>query len=775
MFNKVESRGFISSVNGGNQFDIEQPTRFLNSVSMSGSVQFGTDIQPEMVYVSLSGSDTTGNGTYLSPYRTLVKAVNVISSSRNYSTAHPYVISLGAGTFTETIPINLPQSVAVIGQGVGMTRLTTNNTGSVFFNLAGLSVLDKMTIFDNASRSNVGARVGAISAVVNPVDPSTGAPKIFATRFFNFDVGVEINDASGSAFVNGALFNDCNSAFKINGNAFLLDVANTTINFSSLSGSGIRVENFAGTATDSSTPVVFARNNHFRYCENAVYTSNTTPANGARIAFLGTHFSSCSNVINLNDSSNLGLVSCQSYNTQNCEFYQGYPNARIKVYNCALEFTKVFIQPTGYENFVGAFPDRTDYDTYVFQGAHPELWLRAARALPTFWRIYSSDVATLQFDVNTHISGRFDTYQNFIALNPSGSMTVTPYLNSNVMNISGSVSMLNQSGIRFYDSGSSRYASFGSPTAYSASHAYVLPLGLPVTTSYLETDASGNLTWTTGTGEVNTASNLGSGYGLYAQKSGVDLQFKSFTANTASLGGLLVLSSSSTEIDVKVRPNSQTVSFFEDWIGSVAAGVLGWTTANNGAGSAASIVANGVDTTNKAIGVVQLATGTNTTGRVSLSQATNAFKVDVFKNISMEWRVNVPVLSTAAQEFGFICGLATATTTLTQSNGLYFLYNRLVYGDVWVVVAANGGIVTATATATAVSTTNFQKLRIDTVDGTSAAFYIDGTLVGTLTTNIPTSTQVGLLTGVFKSAGTTSRNVRVDYMDFMGHISGAGR
>lgn len=344
------------------------------------------------------------------------------------------------------------------------------------------------------------------------------------------------------------------------------------------------------------------------------------------------------------------------------------------------------------------------------------------------------------------------------------------------MSISGSVSMLNQSGIRFYDSGSSKYASIGAPAAYSASHAYILPLGLPATASYLETDASGNLSWASGIGgEVNTASNLGAGFGLYAQKSGVDLQFKSLTANSSSLGSMLVLSSSSTEINVQMRPKAQTVSFYEDWIGSTAAGNLAWLTTVNGAGAAATIVATGVDTTNKAVGVVQLSTGTNASGRATISQSTNAIKVDAFKNTAMEWRSNVPVLSTAAQEFGFFCGLATATTTLAQTNGMYFLYNRLLYGDFWVLVTVNGGVATTTTTAVAVSTTNFQKLRVDTVDGTSAAFYIDGTLVGTHTTNLPISTRVGLVTGVFKSAGTTARTTLVDYMDFMGHISGNGR
>lgn len=55
-----------------------------------------------------------------------------------------------------------------------------------------------------------------------------------------------------------------------------------------------------------------------------------------------------------------------------------------------------------------------------------------------------------------------------------------------------------------------------------------------------------------GSGEVNTASNLGTGTGLFAQKSGVDLQFKSLT----STGNTITLTNNSTTVNLEVVPTS---------------------------------------------------------------------------------------------------------------------------------------------------------------------------------------------------------------------------
>jgi hypothetical protein len=58
-----------------------------------------------------------------------------------------------------------------------------------------------------------------------------------------------------------------------------------------------------------------------------------------------------------------------------------------------------------------------------------------------------------------------------------------------------------------------------------------------------------------GGGEDNTASNLGSGFGVFAQKSGVDLQFKSLSAGTN-----VTLTSGSTQLNFSVPTLSDTLT-----------------------------------------------------------------------------------------------------------------------------------------------------------------------------------------------------------------------
>ena len=82
----------------------------------------------------------------------------------------------------------------------------------------------------------------------------------------------------------------------------------------------------------------------------------------------------------------------------------------------------------------------------------------------------------------------------------------------------------------------------------------------------------------------------------------------------------------------------------------------------------------------------------------------------------------------------------------------------------WQAVTRGGGVETAADTGiTSAATTNYA-MQVDVIGGT-ATFYINGALVATISTDVPSGS--GEVTGfgffVQKSAGTTPRTLQIDY------------
>lgn len=173
-------------------------------------------------------------------------------------------------------------------------------------------------------------------------------------------------------------------------------------------------------------------------------------------------------------------------------------------------------------------------------------------------------------------------------------------------------------------------------------------------------------------------------------------------------------------------------------------------------------------------GVVRVQTGTNTNGgyqyKPNGTMASVQFGGGQYR---FESRVRMNTNSDGTNTYQFLSGFWDNATGVNQVDGIYFLYDSqgvstgsAASGN-WQIVTSSNSVRTFTTTTVAIDNTNLQKLRIDVnAAATSVQFYIDDTLVGTHTTNIPSGTARLTSSGTYlqKSAGTTSITADIDYL-----------
>jgi hypothetical protein len=132
-------------------------------------------------------------------------------------------------------------------------------------------------------------------------------------------------------------------------------------------------------------------------------------------------------------------------------------------------------------------------------------------------------------------------------------------------------------------------------------------------------------------------------------------------------------------------------------------------------------------------------------------------------------------LSTPTQRFRTLHGFGSTFANLSDGDGAFFTYdeggtaNGTAASPNWQCITTSGTVRTLTTTTTAV-TTAWNKLRIEgNAAGTSVAFYINGTLVATHTTNIPTATSTRYFMvkqGLWNTIGGSNRFLFCDYLGY---------
>jgi hypothetical protein len=167
------------------------------------------------------------------------------------------------------------------------------------------------------------------------------------------------------------------------------------------------------------------------------------------------------------------------------------------------------------------------------------------------------------------------------------------------------------------------------------------------------------------------------------------------------------------------------------------------------------------------VGVVDLATGTDTGGRIALITGTSAFVLGTGRH---RLRIDASLVDASDGTNTYTARLGYMDSqTGDPTDGCFFRYTHSVNDGEWQAVTRANGVETASAADTGVvlAAGTFRSFEIEVnADATSVAFYIDGVLVATNTANIPSgaSRNTGIGAGMVKSAGATSRSMQLDLL-----------
>lgn len=212
----------------------------------------------------------------------------------------------------------------------------------------------------------------------------------------------------------------------------------------------------------------------------------------------------------------------------------------------------------------------------------------------------------------------------------------------------------------------------------------------------------------------------------------------------------------------ETRNNPSAEMDISDHFYGGTSGGLGWQSHSGGAGAGVSGASAGVAAGRP--GVLRLITGSTSTGRggIGLSVSSSAMingHILTASPLTVEFILALPSLSTGSEEFVVTVGAYSHSTNDVQPNGTYFQYNRAGEGTNWKCKTANTGTITTTDSGVAVST-SFVRLTIVS-DTANVYFYINGTLVATNTTNIPTAVITPAVK-IQKTVGTSNSSLDVD-------------
>jgi hypothetical protein len=199
------------------------------------------------------------------------------------------------------------------------------------------------------------------------------------------------------------------------------------------------------------------------------------------------------------------------------------------------------------------------------------------------------------------------------------------------------------------------------------------------------------------------------------------------------------------------------------------------TVANSGTG-ASTIFTTGFLSTDSTVGIATSQTGSTAAGRSFVGLASSDQLELGGGEVVVKCRLRTPsALSDSVQRYTLRMGILDTRTNGAVNDGLFFSYSDTINGGNWSVDAvAGGGAYSPVDTGLALAAATWYSLEIVVnAAATEAKFYIDGVLVHTETTTIPSGTSQATGAGyiIFKSVGTTATSLYVDYWGISKEVS----
>lgn len=202
------------------------------------------------------------------------------------------------------------------------------------------------------------------------------------------------------------------------------------------------------------------------------------------------------------------------------------------------------------------------------------------------------------------------------------------------------------------------------------------------------------------------------------------------------------------------------IEFFEDFLGGTINGMVpAWSDNSN----QVAILTSGPPDDNT-YGIVSINTASNSVGRAGIRTQSDQFVPGKGK-MYFAGRVYVSAVSDNTERYGLRVGFGDSDWG-EMVDGVYFEYDHL--DSNWKCVCAASSTRTKMITTVTVAALTFYSLGIEiNANATEAKFYINDTLVATITTNIPTASyqRTGMGAWIVKTLGIA---VRVCYVDYLG-------